>query len=154
MNAHELPLLLIVDDDPDQLFFIRHAAMKTRNFIVLTASGGWNAIGLLQSRLAAGLPPPDLILTDLKMPDLSGIDLALALRQRMEFQQVPIFLLSSSSCPLDRQTAARAGVKSFVQKPIRFEELSTFIETLVRFAARCSTGEPAGPEQAPSPVPA
>jgi len=129
MNVRESPLLLVVDDDPDQLFLMRRAAIKAGAVSVLTAASAWDAIGLLQARVTAGLPLPDLIITDLKMADFSGIDLVLALRRRSDLQRVPVCLLTSSSCPQDRQAAVRAGIDQLMQKPIQFDELVEFVRT-------------------------
>jgi CheY-like chemotaxis protein len=129
MNAAR-PLLLVVDDDPDQLYLITHAAAKAGNFRVETAENAAQALAMLRARTLEQRPLPDMILTDLKMPDQNGIEFARDLKRHRELRHIPIVVLTSSSCPREQHAAGEAGIAAFVQKPAVFDELVAAIKTL------------------------
>jgi CheY-like chemotaxis protein len=135
VNTDDHPLLLIVDDDPDQLLLIRAAAIKAGDFQVLTAPSVEAALVLLQARDVETHTRPDLIVSDLKMPKTDGIAFLGALKQRSGFRDVPMVILSSSNFALDRQNAAEAGIDDFIRKPMKFDLLVEWMRTLPRYLA-------------------
>jgi two-component system chemotaxis response regulator CheY len=130
MNAAALPLLLVVDDDPDQLYVIAHAAGKAGNFRVETADNAAVALAMLQARVHENGPLPDVILTDLKMPDLNGIEFARDMKRAPELRHIPVVVLTSGACPREERAAGEAGITAFVQKPALFDELVAAIKAL------------------------
>lgn len=69
---------------------------------------------------------PALVLLDLNMPGMNGLDVLEATRKQPEFAELPVFcMLTSSSDPNDRQRAERAGVSGFFTKP---DDLQAYIE--------------------------
>lgn len=130
MNSGDLPLLLIIDDDPDQLALARVAALRAGGMRVMTAESGAEALIQLQAREASGRRPPDLVLTDLKMPNMNGLDLLHTLRERDDMHAVPILFLTTSAYPRDRQKAEVEGAAGFFQKPMHFDELVGLMRSL------------------------
>jgi DNA-binding response OmpR family regulator len=110
------PIVLVVDDEvviADTL-----SAILTRNGIAaMTAYGGLAALAIAQ------LIPPDLLLTDVVMPDMSGIDLATAVQQIVPHCQVLLF--SGQAATKDLLAKAREGGRDFsiIAKPIHPREL-------------------------------
>jgi CheY-like chemotaxis protein len=141
-QANSPPLLLIVDDDPDQLWFVAHAATKAGSFQICTAENGTAALEALHGRAAGGEPLPDLILTDLKMPDLDGVEFARSVNQRPELRHVPIVILTSSACLRGHNLDTGAGIAAFVQKPAAFDEL---VELMRMLPAHLGTGANSAP---------
>ena len=130
MNPGESPLLLIIDDDPDQLALARLAAQRAGGMRVMAAESGAEALIQLQARAEMNLAPPDLVLTDLKMPDINGLELMQTVRSRPETQNVPVIFLTSSAYNRDRILAHMAGADGFFQKPIRFGDLVGLMKAL------------------------
>jgi CheY-like chemotaxis protein len=150
VNTDDHPLLLIVDDDPDQLFLIRAAAIKAGDFQILTAQSAEAALALLQARDVEPSTLPDLIVSDLKMPKTDGIAFLGALKRRRHFRHVPMVIISSSNFAPDRQNAVDAGIDDFIRKPMQFDRLVEWMRTLPKYL-------PASPRQAaqakPSAIP-
>jgi CheY-like chemotaxis protein len=130
--------LLYVEDDSNDVFFLKRAFEKKcpgRNF--LSVPTGEDAIQYLQ-----GLPPysdrdkhpiPRLLITDLKMPRVSGFDLLLWLRKHSAFRLLPALVLSSSRHPGDIQRAYSLGVNSYHVKPTDTQELFEVLANLIDY---------------------
>lgn len=130
MNLGDLPLVLVIDDDPDQLELARVAAGRAGGIRSIGAESGAEAMILLDARRAMRLPSPDLVLTDLKMPEMDGLEFIENLRERAEMKDIPVFFLTSTAYDRDRQHAQVAGASGFFQKPIHFEGLVSLMQTL------------------------
>ncbi len=110
-----LPLLLIVDDDPDirQLYSV----LLKKHFRLMVANDGDTGLALALE------VAPDLILTDQNMPICSGVEMLKRMREVPALQQVPVVVSSAYLNPeLEKQFAA-LGVQYFLDKPCRGEEL-------------------------------
>jgi uncharacterized protein (TIGR02266 family) len=92
---------------------------------VETAAGGREALEL------ARVEPPDLIVTDLHMPDMSGIELCAAIRGSVLTEAIPILVLSGSQDPKDHERAIRAGATDILSKPIERPELLAAAQRLL-----------------------
>jgi len=115
--------LLVVDDDPLQLK-LASFRLGRLGFEVETASDGAQALALVQRR------PPDVVVSDVMMPELDGFGLAMALRQDPKLRSLPLVLVTSSYIePSDRELAQRAGANDLV---VRTPELVELIELLRR----------------------
>jgi DNA-binding response OmpR family regulator len=95
-------------------------------FRVVTAVNGEDALAV--SLLAC----PQLILMDIAMPVLDGIEATRAIRQRGEVADVPIIILSAFDTDDFRRKAAQAGVNGYFTKPIDFDRLRAMIDKLLR----------------------
>ena len=73
-------------------------------------------------RLLAG-DRPDLIVLDINMPEVSGIDFLEFLRMRDDFKEIPVVMLSSETTDIQVDEAMRIGANAFVFKPVTLEEL-------------------------------
>lgn len=74
-----------------------------------------------QALLAGGRP--DLMILDINMPEVSGLDLLEFLRRRREFRRLPVIMLSSEAADIMIEKALRTGADGYVTKPVTFEEL-------------------------------
>lgn len=122
-----MPNLLIAEDDPDirELLSFRLAAA---GHAVTAVEDGPLALD------AAAEAAPDLVLLDVMMPGLSGIDVCRALRARPETSGLPVILLTARSQEADVQAGFRAGADDYMTKPFSPRELVSRIEALL---ARC-----------------
>ena len=126
----DVPLVLIIDDDPDQRALACMAISRAGGLRVMTAQSGSEAQCALQSRKAAGLPPPDLVITDLKMPVMNGLEVMHVFRERDDMRQTPVVFLTSAGHPRDLLAVKAAGADGVFQKPMHFDELVALMRSL------------------------
>ena len=118
--------VLVVDDDPDVLFATSRI-VKKEGFQVITAA---NAEACLE---AISKDCPDLILLDVVMPDISGIDLCRKLKADPEYKSVFIVLLSGMKTGSEEQAEGLdAGADGYIARPISNQELRARVDSLVR----------------------
>lgn len=129
MNAH--PRILIVDDEEQIRLFLR-ITLSAAGYEPSEVSTGRAAIE------AATGKRPDLILLDLGLPDVSGLDVIRAVRV---WTQLPIIVVSVRSDETDKVDALDAGANDFIQKPFSTAELLARI----RASLRVHSGESAAP---------
>jgi len=106
--------LLIVDDDPVQLTLLQ-GLLQEVGFSVRTADGPRAALHLMDAE------PPDLLLTDLRLPEMSGLDLFRAARERG--LDVCCLLVTGFATPEAIADAFRAGIQDVLLKPVHAEEV-------------------------------
>ncbi len=118
--------ILLVEDDAIDVENVRRAFAESRSPTRITvARDGQQALGLL----AAGAVPIDnlLILLDLNMPRMNGIEFLRALRERPRLRELPVVVLTTSDAEPDRVGAHNLDVAGYMPKPITFDD---FITTL------------------------
>jgi two-component system response regulator AtoC len=108
------PLILVVDDD-ESLRRVTQLQLEEAGYGVITASGGAQALEL------AGQETPDLILTDLKMPGLSGMDVLQAIRRN--HPEITVVLLTAFGTVQTAVEAMKAGAYDYITKPIDYTNL-------------------------------
>jgi two-component system, response regulator len=115
--------ILVIDDNPDDIFIAKRVISKYRdNFIVESASDGSQAMELISNT-----KPPALILLDLKMPGIDGIEILRFIRNREQTRYVPVVILTSSKMEEDLKASYDAGANGFLHKA---HDLSEFTENL------------------------
>jgi two-component system, OmpR family, alkaline phosphatase synthesis response regulator PhoP len=116
--------ILIVDDEPDILEFLSYNFRK-KNFIVSTALNGFEGIK------AAEKAQPDLIISDILMPEMDGIEMCNAMRKKEKFKFTPLIFLTAVSDDYKVLYAMTSGADQFASKPIRFEYLYTMVHQML-----------------------
>jgi signal transduction histidine kinase len=119
----ERPLVLVVEDNPDLNHFISETL--SGEFGIVSARDGQEG---LEKALAT---PPDLIVSDVMMPRMSGDQLLHAVRSRPELESVPMVLLTAKADDAMRVALLRAGAQDYVMKPFSGEELRARVRNLV-----------------------
>lgn len=117
------PLVLVVEDNPEMNRFV--AETLAGEYRVVTAFDGE------QGAAEAARSRPDLILSDVMMPRMSGDQLVQALRERREFDAVPIVLLTAKADDELRVRLLREGAQDYVMKPFSAEELRARVGNLI-----------------------
>jgi len=117
--------VLVVDDEPQILRALR-INLRVRNYEVDTAASGSEAL------TAAGRHPPDLVLLDLGLPDLDGVEVIEGLRG---WTQAPIIVLSGRADSTDKVEALDAGADDYVTKPFGMDELLARLRAAIRRAS-------------------
>ncbi|HNG90299.1 MAG TPA: response regulator transcription factor [Saprospiraceae bacterium] len=121
--------ILIVDDEPDILEFLQYNLRK-EGYTVVTASDGRQAIGVAERE------KPNLILLDIMMPELDGVETCRMLRTRKEFNDTPIAFLTARDEDFSQITALDVGGDDYITKPIKPRVLMSRIGALLRRAGR------------------
>jgi two-component system KDP operon response regulator KdpE len=116
------PVILVVDDEP-QILRVMRASLPSRGYEVITARSGQKELDQIQKEM------PDLIILDLVMPEMSGLEVC---RQVREFASVPILVLSAKGSEHDNITALDVGADDYVTKPFSMDELLTRMRAMLR----------------------
>jgi CheY-like chemotaxis protein len=117
-------LILIVDDVVDNLALIS-LDLQQRGYRVVTASDGEKALRV------ASLTKPDIILMDIAMPGVDGLEATRKLRSDGSLQSVPVIALTAYNTGGFRRAAADAGFDGYLTKPIDFDRLHELIQSLL-----------------------
>ena len=134
--------ILLVDDDPDVRTIFSLALAETGVGDVLTASGGQEALELIERDLEqvkqdGRRPMVDLIVLDIMMPGLSGTDVLRALRARFT-ELPPVLIISALDSPAYVQEVMELGAAEFLSKPIEIELLRQKARALIQAPNRRS----------------
>lgn len=127
--------ILIVDDEPDILEFLQYN-LKKEGFVVVVAQDG------LQGLTGAEQHKPDLILLDIMMPEMDGVELCRQLREKKEFQDTPIAFLTARDEDFSQITALDVGGDDYITKPIKPRVLLSRINALLRRSDRAGEDDP------------
>jgi two-component system KDP operon response regulator KdpE len=128
-SPHE-PLILIVEDEPQMLRFLR-ASLSTHRYRLVETTTGADALA------QAAAKHPDVILLDLGLPDLDGVEVTRRLR---EWARTPIIVLSARGQDEDKINALDAGADDYLTKPFSVGELLARIRVALRHVADTVAG--------------
>ncbi len=117
--------ILVVDDDPEIMAMLSTRLGK-RGYKVATAGDGNKALEL------ARRDRPDLVILDVMMPGKSGWEVARALKQDPETEQIKIVMLSAIGPSTNSMTAPLYGADAHIDKPFEFDEVERVIADLVK----------------------
>jgi CheY-like chemotaxis protein len=121
--------LLIVEDDERMRVLAEVAARRAGVFSSITlVADGQVALDWLRERQAGDLP--GLIVSDLSMPRLDGLELIRAVKGNPATRQIPVAIITSSDQPNDRAVALAAGACRFEAKPLGLDALAELLRTL------------------------
>ncbi len=116
--------ILLVDDEPDILEFLSYNFRK-HGFTVVVANNGLE--GILQAKDES----PQLIISDILMPYMDGIEMCKAIRSIEQFYRIPFVFLTAVSDDYKVLYAMTSGADQFISKPIRFEYLLSMVNQLM-----------------------
>lgn len=125
------PRVLFVEDDRDMRMLLRLAAERAGVFSeVALAIDGVAALEMLAAATDSGLADalPDLIVTDLKMPRVNGVEFARSVKAQPQWRHIPVAMLTSSDLPEDRSAAEAAGCAAYFVKPANVTELVRIVK--------------------------
>lgn len=125
--------ILLAEDNEDDVFFFKMAAKKAGwAHEIIVATNGREAIDVLQKHAGGELrtAPLSLVLLDLKMPFVGGLEVLEWARTQPELRFLPISVLTSSEQESDIETAYRLGAASFLVKPSQPEALGELLRSI------------------------
>jgi len=114
--------ILVVDDDPEIVSFLKRG-LTFEGYSVETAGDGAEALAKIRER------EPDLVILDVMMPGMDGIEVARRLRQA---SAIPILMLTAKGTVADRVAGLDSGADDYLVKPFAFDELLARMRSLLR----------------------
>lgn len=125
-SAPRKPTVLIVDDDP--------ALQKL--VVLLLQRAGFETISALNAteakRILRDMPLPDLVLLDLMLPEISGIDFLKQIRQQSMYDAMPIIILSALADPNQIREGLESGADRYLTKPYLANNLIKTVQDVIR----------------------
>lgn len=118
----KVPDILVADDTLDSLRLMSNA-LSDHGYDVRSVTNGTLALA------SARADPPDLILLDIKMPDLSGYEVCQQLKQDSLTREIPVIFISALHEPFDKVEAFRVGGVDYITKPFQIEEVLVRIQS-------------------------
>ena len=120
-NETVLPKVLIVDDSLSVRSSLSQL-INDRGYRVVAARDGLEAVKLLEAEA------PDIILTDLEMPRMNGLDLASYVRKSTQWSHLPIVMITSRTMAKHREQAELIGINRYITKPFTEDEVLSSID--------------------------
>jgi putative two-component system response regulator len=124
--------VLVVDDDEPNLRGLG-LLLERADYTVLTAANGRDALDIVRAER------PDLVLLDVMMPGISGLDVCAEIKRSADTRLTPVVLISGAQERQTRLAGLEAGADDFLNKPVDPEELQTRVRSLMRF--KCLTDD-------------
>jgi two-component system chemotaxis response regulator CheY len=125
----ELSTILVVDDSPTMRRMVRAALTPLANSRFIEAGSGLEAVETL------ALEPVTVVLLDLSMPDMHGLEVLQFLRSHTQYRDLPVIVLTTRGDEPTRDAALRAGASVYMTKPFQPDRLlatvKQFVETAV-----------------------
>lgn len=125
--------ILLIEDNPLDADLIQRALHKAENGLTLEiALDGEEALAYLE-KWEKGSPTPVVILLDLKLPKISGLDVLRRLKTHPKYKLLPVVVLTSSNELTDIQQAYALGANSYILKAINYEQFSSAVSLIHRY---------------------
>ncbi len=122
-NIEGNPLVLVVEDNPDNMITVK--AMLAGNFTVIEASNGSEGVAMAKKH------KPNLVLMDIALPEMDGIEAFKAIRNDAQLLHIPIIALTASAMTSDREIILAYGFDAYIAKPIDDKIFFTTINSVL-----------------------
>lgn len=132
-QASAIEVLLVDDDEADVLLTTKMLQRGKLLLDVSVAHDGEQAYEMLLARVAHQQRLPDLILLDINMPRMTGLELLKLIKAHATLQRIPVIMLTTSDAPHDVEQVYDLGANCFVTKPVTFEQFKSAINALKEF---------------------
>ena len=127
MNAKSIKIILMIDDDVDDCVLFSKALSEESADVKLITSDGCKPI---HENTLPSLSP-DIILLDLNMPGLNGLECIDMIKASKKFSKIPIFIYSTSSDEAQIKKCYERGAMLYVQKPSSYNKIKDFVKKLI-----------------------
>lgn len=117
--------ILVVDDFKTSAFVLK-SSLTMRGFNAIAVESGANALEELSKQKIA------LLITDYHMPDMNGLELVAEVKKKIEYNKIPIFIISTDSDINLKNKAKEAGVTAWLKKPFKLEQLLRFVNRAIQ----------------------
>jgi len=135
------PILLVEDDKIDALTVQRALKQIGEENVLIVAKDGETAISVLENH---DTTKPFLILLDLNMPKMNGVEFLLKLKSNKEFKTVPVVVVTTSSDERDIKKSYDAGAAGYFIKPVDYNDFVVILDRIVSYWKACILPEEEG----------
>lgn len=118
--------ILIIDDEADFCALVKEHLELKGDFVVYTATSGEEGIAIAKKR------GPDIILLDIRMPEMDGFEVLKRLKKDKDTMSIPVIMLTGVESEEAKLTAAGLFNELYMTKPVKFEELQNGIEKVLK----------------------
>ena len=130
--------ILIVEDERDIAGLIKHTLERNTDSEAEVVWSGDAALKAMTER------PPDLLILDLNLPVISGVEVCRIMRSRSDLKQVPVIMLTARTSEDDRVTGLEIGADDYITKPFSLRELTARVRSVLRRTAAADERPAAG----------
>lgn len=123
-NTEEKPIVLIVDDNADIRALV--SSQIDENYLIINAVNGEQGLGLAKQHI------PDVVITDIMMPVMDGLQMCTALKQEVSTSHIPIIMLTAKSGEESLLESLQSGADDFILKPYKSKELGFRVQNLLK----------------------
>lgn len=123
MTASSKTVLIIEDEEDAAELFAE--MMRVSGFHVLKTSSSAPALAMISAN------KPDVVILDIMMPEISGLDILQQIRSDPELSSIPVVVVSAKSMPADIKNGMEAGASTYLTKPVGFLELKEAVERAI-----------------------
>ena len=124
--------ILIVEDNPD-LMFILQLQLNNRGYNTILAKNGKQAVDMAAAQL------PNLIMMDILMPEMNGLEATRLIRQNPKTHSIPILAVTAKITIADKEECLQSGCNDHIDKPFTIKELVSRIEKLLKSSEKQHT---------------
>lgn len=119
-----LKYVYVIEDDPKNMKLFKAILRKVKNIEIKTAMEGKKGLEMIENG------NPDLIILDIKLPEISGTKICQRLRKQKKFKDVPIIAVTAYAMNGDQERILKAGFNEYLTKPIK---VNNFRKTINRY---------------------
>ena len=116
--------ILVIEDDRLSLIVMRQL-LTAQGYEILQSSRGWDGINRARNE------QPDLIVMDIKLPDICGLDATLLLKNEHQTKDIPIIAVTACVTPGDKANALKSGCDAYIAKPVNMKNLLGTVEAFL-----------------------
>lgn len=113
--------ILIAEDSPTMRSFIVSALSAMGDFTLVEAANGFDALRILPREKV------DLVITDINMPDINGLELVSFIKNNPNYKSTPLFIVSTEGSERDREKGLALGADAYLVKPFSPEDLQALV---------------------------
>jgi CheY-like chemotaxis protein len=140
------PILLVEDNIADVELTLRAFQRRRIANPIVVARDGEEALDYVHRRgaFAGGAPPPGIVLLDLRLPKVDGLDVLKELKTHPVYRHVPVVVLTTSAEDRDIKSSYELGASSYIVKPVEFEKFRDVVERIDLYWIVTNVPYPAG----------
>ena len=125
LPARTTPAKILLVEDTEAIILYMQDYLETKGYHVTVARNGYEGMMFAKKLL------PDLILMDIQMPTMDGIEAAKSIRREALLKDVPIIAITALAMPGDREKCLQAGMNDYLSKPIQLKELHKLLNAYI-----------------------
>ncbi|MFV5701987.1 response regulator [Flavobacterium sp. XS2P12] len=134
MTQRLVNILLVEDDEVDVMNVKRAFSKNNIKNPLFVAGNGVEALEMLNDKI---IPLPKIIILDINMPKMNGIEFLKALRENERLKNISVFVMTTSNEDSDKIKAYNLNVAGYILKPLSFEKFVSSVSTLNNFWQLC-----------------